>query len=215
MKLITFHAIVITMSIIPGQFKSGIQSTLDSTKEVESNSKKGHYVGEVFGGGVVCKVDKDKGEDGKQHGLIVSIHQLSSGAVWGPFKNIPGCESYWNGAANTEAIMKNGGTATDAAGLCAAYSNEGFDDWYLPSIDELRELGYNAETVNKSLKKIKTGAQLLDMKWQHWSSTEVGDDSRYDPKTTVSYCTFDPNWVHKSYVGDKKEKYYVRAVRAF
>jgi hypothetical protein len=42
MKLITFHAIVITMSIIPGQFKSGIQSTLDSTKEVESNSKKGH-----------------------------------------------------------------------------------------------------------------------------------------------------------------------------
>jgi hypothetical protein len=137
--------------------------------------------------------------------------------VWGPFKNVPDCESRWNGAINTDAMMKNGGSGTDAAGICAGYSYEGFDDWYLPSIDELKDLGRNAEAVNKTLKKIKTGAQVLDTKYSHWSSTEVSDESRYDPKTTASYCALDPKYITPfgSDVGDKKEKRYVRAVRAF
>ena len=215
MKLISLHAIAIVMFIVPGQYKSGIQSSVNSTKQVDNDTRKGHYVGEVFGGGVVFFVDKD--ENGKEYGLIVSLQQLSSDAVWGPFKNVPDCESGWNGAANTEAIMKNGGSATDAAGICAGYSSGGFDDWYLPSIDELKDLGRNVEAVNKTLKKIKTGAQVIDTKYWHWSSTEVKDDSRYDPITTAGYQTLDPKWVkpYGSMVGDKKEKRYVRAVRAF
>jgi len=215
MKLISLHVIAIVMFIVPGQFKSGIQSTVNSTKQVDNNTRKGHYVGEVFGGGVVFFVDKD--ENGKEYGFIVSLQQLSSDAVWGPFKNVPDCESRGNGAANTEAIMKNGGSSTDAAGLCAGYSSGGFDDWYLPSLEELKDLGRNVEAVNKTLKKIKKGAQVIETKWFHWSSTEVKDDSRYDPVTTAAYCAPDPKSItpYGSTVGNKKEKMYVRAVRAF
>ena len=214
MKLISLHAFAFLIFFLPVQFNSNNQSTVDITNPADGEAKKGHYVGEVFGGGVVCFVDKDA--DGKEYGLIVSIDQLSSSAVWGPFKNVPGCESRWNGAANTEAMMKNGGSSTDAAGLCANYSSGGFDDWYLPSIDELKDLGYNVEAVNKTLKRLK-GATVLDTKWWHWSSTEVTDDSRYDPITTAAHCTLDIRFIqpYGSQVGDKTEKRYVRAVRAF
>ena len=214
MKLISLHVITFLTFFFPLQFNSSNPSTVEITKPTDGNAKKGHYVGQVFGGGVVCFVDRDA--DGKEYGLIVSIDQLSSSAVWGPFKNVPGSESNWNGAANTEAIMKNGGSSTDAAGLCANYSSGGFDDWYLPSIGELKNLGYNVEAVNKTLKRLK-GATVLDTEWSHWSSTEVTDDSRYDPVTKAGYCTLDIRFIqpYGSNVGDKTEKRYVRAVRAF
>jgi hypothetical protein len=214
MKLIFFHAITSLLFTLPVQLKYNIQPTVNSTGQVDSNTLNKHYVGEVLGGGVVFYVYKD--ENDKERCLIVSLKQLSSEAVWGPFKNVPGCENRWDGASNTAAILKHGGSSTDAAGLCAGYSQGGFDDWYLPSIEELKELGRNSEAVNKTLKSL-AGAQVLNTEMSHWSSTEVSDDSRYSAATTACYEALDPSNI-KTYgglVGDKVEKRYVRAVREF
>ena len=165
-----------------------------------------HWVGESFGGGVVFHVYKDA--LGVEHGLIVSLTDLSTGAVWGLFgTDLPNCESSWNGAANTAAIIAAGVEAGSAAQLCDAYEAGGFTDWYLPAIDELN-LMYNAKyNLNQSLSQIIGGAPFdLNYYRYYWSSSEnySGGAWRFyfgDGDTTYDY--------------GKSSDYYVRAVRAF
>jgi hypothetical protein len=88
----------------------------------------GHYVGELYGGGIVFYVDP-QGE----HGLILSLDYLGT-AQWGFFgTDVPGCESAVDGEANTADIIAAGGSPTEAAGMCVAYTAGGYNDWYLPS----------------------------------------------------------------------------------
>ncbi len=166
-----------------------------------------HWVGESFGGGVVFHVYKDA--LGVEHGLIVSLTDLSIGAVWGLFgTDAPNCESSWNGAANTAAIIAAGVEAGSAAQLCDAYEAVGFTDWYLPAIDELN-LMYNAKyNLNQSLSQIAGGAPF-DLNAgpyiYYWSSSENNSSYAwifYFGNGTTNY-------------NDKGVNYYVRAVRAF
>lgn len=79
----------------------------------------GHYIGEIFGGGIVFSVYKDS--LGEEHGLIATLYDLSDTATWGLSiygVNVPNCKSYWNGQANTSAILLAGGLPTEAAGIC-------------------------------------------------------------------------------------------------
>jgi hypothetical protein len=106
-----------------------------------------HYVGELYGGGIVFYVDQTG-----QHGLIASLADLSSAAYVGLYGvNIPNCSSRWDGAANTSAIMTAGAGAGSPAGLCDSYSAGGFTDWYLPSIDELSQIYQSIYVINKTL----------------------------------------------------------------
>jgi hypothetical protein len=212
MKLLFFHAFAFLIPILPVQLKYNSLKPPAITQKADAMAVKPHYVGEVYGGGVIFSMD----EDDKNHGLIVSVDQLSSQAEWGPSKAIPGCDSWWDGASNTNAIMQNGGSDTDAAGLCAKYSHDGFDDWYLPGIDELKDLGRNATTVNKTLKSL-ANAQLLNLIKPHWSSTQVSSDSNYDPAAKARWSELEPSSIklYGTYVGDKTLKFFVRAVRRF
>lgn len=212
MKLLFFHAFAFLMPLLPVQLKYNSPTPADNTQNADAGSVKPHYVGEVYGGGVIFSID----EDDKNHGLIVSVDQLSSQAAWGPSKLIAGCDSRWDGASNTDAIMQNGGSDTDAAGLCANYSHDGFDDWYLPGIDELKKLGRNSTAVNKTLKSL-ANAQLLNLIKPHWSSTQVSGGFNYDPVANAHWSELEPSSIkgYGSYVGDKTSKFYVRAVRSF
>jgi hypothetical protein len=131
-----------------------------------------HYVGELFGGGIVVSVWKDA--QGLEHGLIASLTDLSSGIQWTTpaFQQIeigPTAQSPRDGFANTNAIVAQSGAGTSyAAGLCKAYNAGGFNDWYLPAKWELNQC-YNAATIVNEVLGDTNGFSLST----YWSSTEV------------------------------------------
>ena len=164
-----------------------------------------HWVGESFGGGVVFHVYKDA--LGAEHGLIVSLTDLSTAAPWGLYNtDVPNCESTWDGAANTAAIMAAGVETGSAAQLCDAYEAGGFTDWYLPAKNELG-LIYNSEyIINSTLSKItsESVSELVDA--YYWSSSEIYSNDAWK-------FNFNDGGTNGSI--NKTYSIYVRAVRAF
>ncbi len=155
-----------------------------------------HFVGELYGGGVVFHVYKD--ENGNEHGLIASITDLSTSAPWGLYGiNVTNCESTWKGSANTNSILAAGCYTSDAAAICHTFTGGGFPDWYLPAIDELNLLYNSRFNVNKTL-STTPGATEIGQTW-HWSSSEynsynawsfyfyLGHDSNYEGKTNANF----------------------------
>ena len=129
-----------------------------------------HYIGELYGGGIVVSVWKTNGDE---HGLIASLTDLSSGIQWTTpaFQEIeigPSAQSFRDGLSNTNAIVAQAGSGTDyAAGLCKAYNAGGYTDWYLPAINELEQCNLSRQIVNEIL----GDTNGLQRKW-YWSSTE-------------------------------------------
>ena len=135
-----------------------------------------HYVGELFGGGIVVSVWKDA--QGVERGLIASLTDLSSGIPWTTpdFQSTligPSAQSPTNGLANTNAIVAQAGVGTSyAAGLCKAYNAGGFNDWYLPAAWELNQC-YNAAMIVNELLGIANGFKFSNSTLSfYWSSTE-------------------------------------------
>lgn len=134
-----------------------------------------HYVGELFGGGIIVSVWKTAGVE---HGLIASLTDLSSAMPWTTpdFQQIeigPTAQSAINGLANTNAIVAQAGAGTTyAAGLCKAYNAGGFTDWYLPAINELKQCYNSLQIVNEILGDTN-GFEVLNFDSSfYWSSTE-------------------------------------------
>jgi hypothetical protein len=126
-----------------------------------------HYVGELFGGGIVFYVDHTG-----QHGLIANFRNVSM--AWSNVSTELGTtdNSSWNGLYNSNAITGQAGHVSSAAKYCLDFANEGFDDWYLPAIDQLNLL-YNARyEVNKTLAGDGNPATEVFYQSTYWSSTE-------------------------------------------
>jgi hypothetical protein len=166
-----------------------------------------HWVGESFGGGVVFHVYKDA--LGEEHGLIVSLNNVGNVASWG-FDGIDlqGCSSTWDGNTNTLAIIS---AATSyqwlAAQICDSYEGGGFNDWYLPAIDELVLL-FNARfQVHKTLGQISNSDVLKDSIGEYyWSSTEINSSQ---------VKTFDFYSGHIQFTTKMYGLHHIRAIRSF
>jgi hypothetical protein len=169
-----------------------------------------HYVGEIWGGGVVYHVYR--GADGNEHGLIVSINDQSTSSTW---SNVVSsyvgttAQDVFEGLANSNAIAAQAGHTSSAAKICLDLVSGGQSDWYLPSIEELRCLSSIGMFVNKTLASI-SGADLLVKGVSYWSSTEYV----YATPAALSYGLFDyPS--HGSGYSYKSYTNYVRAIRSF
>ena len=131
-----------------------------------------HFVGELFGGGVVFYV-YDKG----RHGLIASLEDLDNGndVFWGNV-SVNFTTNAWDGATNTSAIIAAGASQPiHAVGLCDSYSSGGFSDWYLPSIWEMNNLYNSAFIVSKVLDEDgDDNTKPLNLLTGYWSSTDFG-----------------------------------------
>jgi hypothetical protein len=121
---------VLTLVAIQGFYSMGFAQTSGA-----------HKIGDSFGGGIIIQLTK--GDDGKEHGLIAGNKNLENAGWSANTSTKIGASSTSDGSANTALILKEGGKNSDAAGLCKEYKNEGFADWYLPSIDELKLLCAN------------------------------------------------------------------------
>ena len=128
---------------------------------VGGNGSFTHWIGELYGGGIICHLWKDA--QGVEHGLVASLVDLNPGwgdvcpsnycgSPWGLVgTNVLNCENRFNGLINTTAIIQNNPEGNSAAVLCDSYENDEFADWYLPAIYELEVLFQNRFIVNSVL----------------------------------------------------------------
>ena len=69
---------------------------------------------------------------------------------------------------------------TSAAKICSIYENYGYNDWYMPSIDELYQLCINREAVNQGIESIiGTNSNNFEIMAQVWSSSEYSVNAAY------------------------------------
>jgi hypothetical protein len=135
-----------------------------------------HYVGELYGGGIVFWVTSDG-----QHGLIASLADIDggTGVQWGANDvAVTGADNMTDGAVNTAdivAALADSGTTNRAAQLCDSYTGGGFTDWYLPSNRELALLVSQDVQIDYILDNDGDGNTTgfnQENRTRYWSSTE-------------------------------------------
>jgi hypothetical protein len=169
-----------------------------------------HYIGELYGGGVIYYTDNTG-----LHGLICSMLDLSANEGWSNIISTSvgkTAQSSWNGLINSNAIVNQNGHTTSAAKLCLDYTNADygtgvFTDWYLPANDQLIMLHNERYVINKTIGNagIVSTAGLSEN--FYWSSTE-------DPTSGTNA------WYYRIQYGGlatitKDRGFFVRAIREF
>lgn len=134
----------------------------------------GHYIGELYGGGIIVALWRSGGEE---HGLIASIEEPVAGAPWSNVTSTligSAAQKPENGQSNTAAILAQPGHSASAAKACDDYSHGGYNDWYLPSLWELNEC-FNAARIVNTVLGSTNGFQFS----VYWCSTEYNDVSAW------------------------------------
>ena len=156
-------------------------------------------IGDSYGGGIVAYIFQsgDPGYDANiQHGLIAATADQSTGIQWynGSYV-VTGATgtAIGTGQANTTAIVIVQGAGSYAAQLCNDLTVGGYNDWFLPSKDELNKLYIN---------KVAIGGFADGL---YWSSSEGLASNAWAQNFYNGY----------QYYNFKFNSYRVRAVRAF
>jgi hypothetical protein len=155
-------------------------------------------IGDFRDGGIVFWVDGNGG------GLVCAPTEQSTGIPWwnGSFPTTgANASQIGTGQANTTAIVAAQGAGSYAAQFCDDLNLNGYNDWFLPSKDELNLMYFNIGQGNAlGLGNIGGFAS-----YYYWSSTESAS-------TIACYQSFATGY---HYFNFKYYSYYVRAVRAF
>ena len=173
----------------------------DITVSAAGSSSK-HYVGEIFGGGIVFYVF-DNGE----HGLIASLTDLSNNNRWYTGNSTTFASSHYDGLKNSNLITSvQGNFVSYAARTCRSYAGGGFSDWYLPTVWEMNMMYQNAYMISfKLLNDNNSATSPLQETFSYWTSTEFDNSLAY-----IFYMA-----TGTPYLDTKDKGYYIRAVRRF
>ena len=154
-------------------------------------------IGDSYGGGIIGYIYQpgDPGYiSGEQHGLIVATSDQGL-QVWGPlFSNVSGTSSsIGTGLTNTSLILSTFIDRPIAASVCTAHNGGGYNDWFLPSLNELEKF-----YVKKNI--IGGFAET-----EYWTSTQIDILSSY----LVRF------YIPGTPPGDKNQSFRARACRYF
>ncbi|KAF1021863.1 MAG: hypothetical protein GAK30_01552 [Paracidovorax wautersii] len=110
-------------------------------------------------GGILGAIVQGDGESNAAIIVPTAAEAFAKALTFGAYgKYVDGADSYTDGKANTAALIASG-LDFPAAQHCANLVIDGLNDWYLPSIDQLRALRINVPDLFK----------VTD--W-YWSSTQ-------------------------------------------
>ena len=159
-------------------------------------------VGDDYGGGKIAYIfeEGDTGYiEGETHGIIAApLDQSTGGFPWGIRKHDFGWleSAIGSGKENTHKIVSVYGNGNYAAKLCYDLVLAGYDDWYLPSSFELRELFENRKKIGGFSPRV------------YWSSSQAdnADGGAYG-SDFVGY--------YSSNYGMMQKTIYIRAIRYF
>ncbi len=167
-SLLPVFLLIIALIAFSG-FSELPQSNL--TLKNQSGDTKKHYIGELFGGGIIYFIDSSG-----LHGRICSLSDLEIIK----FPQLPGITTKNQKSTNPfdddQSIIKG----SDVISCCDSYTNSNYStgiysDWILPTIDDLETLFKVRDKVNQTIVKcdsITTGP-LFGV---YWSSTKINDD---------------------------------------
>ena len=131
-------------------------------------------IGDFNYGGIVFWIDPTD----STKGLVCAVTDQSSSIRWHnttqPSITGTTSESIQTGSINTDLIIASLGNSY-AAGVARAYNGGGFNDWFLPSVDELYEMGNNRALINSSA-TANSGTDLVaepaNVSNGYWSSSQ-------------------------------------------
>jgi hypothetical protein len=142
-------------------------TTSTSSTTTTTTTARIYTIGEAALGGTIAYILQpgDPGYSAEvQHGLVAkTVLSLDAEATWGCADTlIPGADgtALGTGNQNTIDIMAGCPTAGIAARICGDLVEGGYNDWYLPSQDELNKLYLNRVAIGGFLSF-------------YWSSTEI------------------------------------------
>jgi len=188
---------------------SGTTASPYIVNATSSSSATTHYIGELYGGGVVFWVDQTG-----QHGLIVSMVDISTSAGWGSYSNYSyAAKSDWDGNSNTTEIISTFPYTNSAAKMCGDYTNDDygtgtFSDWYLPSRGEIIDLWNSFRLVQKAIESDTNATTTIIKREAYWTSTSDGYSDAY-------FFNFKKGLLDTYSIDYYSEMLNVRAVRAF
>ena len=128
------------------KYKNGVPTWVEDNIENLS-------IGDYYQGGYIAYF-LQPGDDGfdanEKHGIIAAPSDQSTGAEWGCYESyITGANgtALGTGAQNTLDIVAGCSTTGIAARICNDLILNGYDDWFLPSKDELNMLYINRVAI--------------------------------------------------------------------
>lgn len=179
------------------EFIDGVEANLDA---IRFKNETQLAVGMYYKGGIIAYLDNTN-----QHGFIAAPENQSDGIEWGGHGTTTGATgtAIGTGESNTTTIVEMLGNGSYAAKLCDDLVINDYNDWFLPSKDELNILYQNRNVIGGFT--IDSGSSYYS---SYWSSSESSSGSAWlqdfrngEQKNTCNPCKF--------------ANFRVRAVRAF
>ncbi len=159
-----------------------------------------YSVGQVYGGGIIAYILQvgDPGYDASfTKGFIISTVNMPTSKWHATDTGTTGATgtAIGTGQVNTTAIIALYGVESNAAYVCDQYTIAGYNDWYLPSRDELNKIYINKDIIGG----INTTSGV------YWSSTELSATDAYSQSFSSGFGGNLP----------KSSNGQVRAIRSF